>query len=62
MKALIFLFIAICLCGIGWRYADKAVRRGISKAIRQNLMTILMALVTVAMVVFFSVNTTVRLV
>lgn len=62
MKGLILLFLAICMFGIGWKYMDKASKKSIKEVAGNNLGVILFAFLAVAVAVFFSINTTLRLV
>lgn len=62
MKGFIFLFIAVAFGVIGWGYMDRESRAVVRKTVRRNLWAVIFALLVVALAVFFSVNTTVRLV
>ena len=62
MKGLILLFLAIAIGGIAWGYADKPSRKGVSAFIKKNLLPIILAVVAVAVAIFVSTNTTLRLV
>ena len=60
MKGLVLLFIAVAGFGIAWRYMDKVSKRHIKAVVRENLMPITAAVLTVALAVVFSLNTTLR--
>ncbi len=62
MKGLILLFLTIVIFGIGLRYCSADSKALAKKIVRENLFVFLFALVAVAIAVFFSVNTTLRLV
>ena len=62
MKGLISLFLAIVILGIAWGYADEGSRMMVKTVVTKNLLTIVIAIFVVAIAVFFSVNTTLRLV
>jgi heme/copper-type cytochrome/quinol oxidase subunit 2 len=62
MKGLVTLFLAIVVFGIAWKYMDRASKKSIKQVIAQNIGVIALATVAVAIAVFFSVNTTLRLV
>lgn len=55
------LFLSIVGFGIGWRYASKTARKSVARVVRDNLITILLAVLAVAVAVVFSSNTTMRL-
>lgn len=62
MKGLILLFLAIVLFGISWQYIDTPSRKVIQQFVRSNFWIVAVALLAVSAAVFFSVNTTLRLV
>lgn len=62
MKGLILLFLCISIFGIGWGYLDTDTRTSIKSVVRKNLFPIVLGLLVVAVAIFLSVNTTLRLV
>jgi len=62
MKGLVVLFLAVSLFGIGWGYMDKDSKRSVKSVARKNIFPIAMAVVLVAVAIFVSTNTILRLV
>ena len=62
MKGLVLLFITIIFSGIGWRYCPPKTKREVTRTIKANLVVFILASIAVSIAVFFSVNTTLRLV
>lgn len=60
MKGLVALFLAIVVFGIAWKYMDKQSKKSIKQVVSQNIGVIALAIVAVAVAVFFSLNTTLR--
>lgn len=62
MRGLIFLFLAIVFFGITWRYVNPSDKGVIKQFIRSNFWIVAVAVLAVAIAVFFSTNVTLRLV
>ena len=62
MKGLIVLFLAVTVFGIAWGYASVDAKEGVKKVVRKNILPISVAVLAVAIAIFVSTNTTMRLV
>lgn len=62
MKALVTLFLAIVIFGIAWGYTPPEAREAVKLTIRKNLLPIVFGIVAVAVALFVSTNSTLRLV
>jgi uncharacterized membrane protein len=62
MKGLVLLFLAIVFAGIGWSYCSKESRQEAVKLVKRHLLVIIFGWLAVAVAIFLSVNTTLRLV
>jgi len=62
VKGLILLFLSIAIFGIVWGYMDRYTRSNVKSVVRKNLFPIVLGLLVVAVAIFLSVNTTLRLV
>ena len=62
MKGLVFFFLAIVFSLIGWNYCSAESRQGAKVIIRKHLYAFILATLAVAVAIFLSVNTTLRLV
>ena len=62
MRGLILLFLSIVGFGLFLQYADKSSKGKVFKFVSKNLLTILFAILAVAIAIFLSVNTTMRFV
>ena len=62
MKGLLLLFISIVIVMISWSYLDSSSRKGVKKFISRHMWAVAVAVLAVAIAVFFSINTTLRLV
>lgn len=62
MKGVFLLFVVLAVSGILWGYASKETRKSISQTVKRNIVPIVMSAVFVTVVLFFSLNTTLRFV
>lgn len=62
MKAAFLLFAAIAIAGIGWGYIGDNDRATVRRTVRANLLPIIGAMLLVAMLIFFSINTSITLI
>lgn len=62
MKGLILLFLTISIFGIVWGYLSPDTRLEVKTVVRKNLLPLICAVLAVGIAVFFSLNTTLRLV
>ena len=62
MKGLILLFLSVVAFVVGWQYMDKESKQSIKGIFSKNIAAVLLASLAVAAAVFFSMNTTLRLV
>ena len=62
MRGLITLFLAVVVLGISWRYLDYSSRYYVKQVVKDNFFVVAVAILTVAIAIVFSINTTVRLV
>ncbi len=62
MKGLVVLFLSVCLFGISWKYFPESSRKAFKTVVKENLMVVVLALLAVATAIFFSLNTTVKVI
>ena len=62
MRGLLALFLAVVLFGVCWNYTSDYVRNTVRRVVRDNIIIFAIAAILVAGAVFFSINSTVRLV
>lgn len=61
MKGIVLLFLAVSTFGILWQYMDKTSKKQAKSIVSQNLMPITLGILAVAIAVFFSTNTNLKL-
>lgn len=62
MKGLTILFLAIVISVIGWNYCSPKSKKAAIKTVKENIFAFLLASLAVAVAIFFSINSTLRLV
>jgi uncharacterized membrane protein len=62
MRGIILVFVSICILAIGWRHCSLESRDAVKNFLKANILSVILAWVFVSIAIFFSLNTTVRLV